>query len=178
MEIFDMLVLGVEAGFTLAGFAGIIATFQFVGARKIHRADAMGLTLIVKDSFMAAAVCSLVMLLVALEISESRTWALASLFTAIISLFSLYSGYRTMRSALRNVTLRRQFIAVVAISLLIVLANILNAADIMFHRTPGPILVTVVFLLTLAAHSFTRLLLLPVWRTVRSAEAAAPEVPA
>jgi hypothetical protein len=178
MEIFDMLVLGVEAGFTLAGFAGIIATFQFAGAKQIHRADAVGLTLIVKDSFMAAAVCSLAMLLLAFEIAESDTWTLASLFAAVIGLFSLYSGYRIMRTALQNNSLRRQFRAVFAVSLLIILANFLNAADIMFHRTPGPILVAAVFMLGLAAHSFTRLLLLPVWRVVRSAEAAASEVPA
>lgn len=172
MEIFDMLVLGVEAGFALAGFAGIIATFQFVGAKQIHRADAMGLTLIVKDSFMAAALCALAMLLLALEIGESNTWGLASLFTALISMLSLYSGvFRIMRRALKNKSLRRQFIVVVALSLLLILANFLNAADILFHRTPGPVLVTVVFMLCLAAHSFTRLLLLPIWKTVRLTEA-------
>ena len=37
-----MLVLGVEAVFALAGFAGIIATFQFAEAKQIRRADAMG----------------------------------------------------------------------------------------------------------------------------------------
>ena len=40
MDVFEMLVLGVEAGFALAGFAGILATLQFVGAKQIHRADA------------------------------------------------------------------------------------------------------------------------------------------
>ena len=67
MEIFDMLVLGVEAGIALAGFAGIIATFQFGGAEELRRADAVGLSMILQWSFFAVAVCSLVMILIAMN---------------------------------------------------------------------------------------------------------------
>ena len=100
-----MLVLGVEAAFALAGFAGIIATFQFGEAKKIRRMDAVGLSLIVKDSFSAAALCTLPMLLIVFQIKESTTWFLASLFAIIVLSYSMYGGYRLSRRAFKNKTL-------------------------------------------------------------------------
>ena len=47
MEVFDVLILGAELSMALAGFAGIIATFQFRDTEKIRRADVVGLSIIV-----------------------------------------------------------------------------------------------------------------------------------
>ena len=177
MEVLDMLVLGVEAGVALAGFAGIIATFQFGGAKGIRRADAVGLTMVVRDSLTSAGLCSVAMLLFAFQISESTTWALTSLLACTIL---LYCGYSTAR-LLRHDFKRKSFLLIWfsgnAVTAIVLLANILNVAEVVFHREPGPVLMAVVLGLSLSAYSFSRLLLLPVWRMVRSTEAAASEVP-
>ena len=63
MKELDILILGVEASVAFAGFAGVIATFQFGDAKKVRRADAVGLTMIVQFSLLAALVSSVPLLL-------------------------------------------------------------------------------------------------------------------
>ena len=172
MEIFDMLVLGVEAGIALAGFAGIIATFQFGGAKVMRRTDAVGLTMVVRDALTSAAVCSLAMLLFAFQIGESTTWTLSSLLVSTLLLYSIYSSTRLLRHAFKRKSFLLLWAFGNAMVVLVVLANILNAADVVFHREPGPVLMGVVVGLGSSAYSFSRLLLLPVWRMVRLQEAA------
>ncbi|MBT8084725.1 MAG: hypothetical protein KJN72_05845 [Woeseia sp.] len=172
MEVFDMLVLGVEAAFALAGFAGIIATFQFGEAEKIRRLDAVGLSLIVKDSFSAAACCTLPMLLIVFQVTEATTWSLASIFASIVMALSVYGGYRISWRAFKSKSFQLLFLVVAIITSLIVFANILNASGIVFNREPGPVLLGVAWALAIAAYSFTRLLLLPIWKSVRLMEAA------
>ena len=176
MEIFDMLVLGVEAGIALAGFAGIIATFQFGGAKGFRRADAVGLTIVVRDSLMSTALCSFVMLLLAFQISESTIWTLGSLLASILALHAVYSSTRILRHAFKRRSFLVIWFSVSALAVVGVLANILNAMDVVFHREPGPVFMAAVLGLSNAAYSFSRLLLVPVWRAVRSGEASASEV--
>ena len=178
MDIFEMLVLGVEAGIALAGFAGIIATFQFGGGKGIRRGDAVGLTMVVRDSLASAAICTLVMLLFSFQVSESTIWTLSSLFTSTLMLYTFYSTARLVRHSFKRKSFLLFWLSGNVLLLLIVLANILNAADVVFHREPGPVLMAAMFGLSLSAYSFSRLLLLPVWRAVRLTEAAASEVPA
>lgn len=177
MEVFEMLVLGVEAGIALAGFAGIIATFQFGDSKEIRRGDAVGLTMVVRDSLTSAAICSLAMLLFAFQISEPTTWMLGSLLASAIITYGIYSNYRLVRHSFKRKSFLLFWAFGNAVGALIVLANILNAAEVVFHREPGPLLMAVVLGLSLSAYSFSRLLLLPVWRAVRSTERAASEVP-
>lgn len=178
MEVSDMLVLGVEAGVALAGFAGIIANFQFGGAKRIRRGDAVGLTMVVRDSLTSAAICSLAMLLFAFQVSESTTWALTSLLASSTILYGFYSTARLVRHSFKRKSFLLFWAFGNAVTALVLLANILNAADVIFHREPGPALMAATLGLSLSAYSFSRLLLLPVWRAVRSAEAAASQAPA
>jgi hypothetical protein len=48
MESLDTLILAVEASIAFAGFAGLVASFQFGGTGKVKRADAVGLTMILQ----------------------------------------------------------------------------------------------------------------------------------
>ena len=178
MDIFEMLVLGVEAGIALAGFAGIIATFQFGGAKGIRRADAVGLTIVVRDSLMPAAACSLVMLLFAFQISESTTWTLGSLWVSTATLYAMYSSSRLLRHDFERKSFLLVWVSVYGLAALSMLANILNAVDVVFHREAGPVLMGIVLGLGNSAYTFSRLLLTPIWRMVRATEAAASEVPA
>ena len=45
MEVTDLLILSAEVSVALAGFAGIVATFQFRDAKKVKRAELVGLCL-------------------------------------------------------------------------------------------------------------------------------------
>jgi len=71
VEVFDVLILGAELSMALAGFAGIIATFQFRDTEKIRRADVVGLSIIVVYSLLAALQCAVILILNVIESSEA-----------------------------------------------------------------------------------------------------------
>jgi len=118
------------------------------------------------------------MLLFAFQISESTTWTLGSIFVSVVLSYNIYSSSRLLRHDFK----RKSFLLVLVIGYAVaafgVLANILNAADVVFHREAGPVLMGIVLMLSSSAYSFSRLLLLPIWRMVRSMETAAFEVQA
>ena len=47
VDVFDLLMVGVEASIALAGFAGVIATYQINDVTRIRRGAVVGLTAIV-----------------------------------------------------------------------------------------------------------------------------------
>ena len=102
MEVFDVLILGAELSMVLAGFAGIIATFQFRDNQNIRRADAMGLNIIVVYSPLAALQCGVILILNVIGVSERALWTTGSMLVAIISAYNLYAFYRNMGGAIRN----------------------------------------------------------------------------
>ncbi|MEJ2089937.1 MAG: hypothetical protein P8Y69_15965 [Gammaproteobacteria bacterium] len=55
----NILLVGIKVSVTLAGFAGIVATFQFRNRERIRRPDLAGLTTIVQNSFWCAFGCVL-----------------------------------------------------------------------------------------------------------------------
>lgn len=172
MEVFDILILGAELSMALAGFAGIIATFQFRDSQNIRRADAMGLNIIVVYSLLAALQCGVILILNVIGVSEAALWTTGSVLVASISAYNLYVFYRNMDGAIRNKQLLSKMWLVQCVSVVIFFANILNATDIVFHRTPGPFLVGVALGLGIAGWMFARLLLRPIWRALHKQEAS------
>ena len=142
----------------------------------MRRGYAVGLTMVVRDSLNSAAICALVMLLFAFQLSQSTIWTLGSLLACALLLYCTYSTIRLVRLFFKKKSFLLFWLSGNALAVLVALANILTAADVVFHREPGPILMAAIYGLSLAAYSFSRLLLLPVWRMVRSMEAAASEV--
>ena len=45
MDAAELLLVGIEVSVAFAGFAGVIATFQFRGAARIDCGDVVGLTI-------------------------------------------------------------------------------------------------------------------------------------
>ena len=172
MEVFDVLILGAELSMALAGFAGIIATFQFSADKAIRRADAMGLSMIVNYSLLAALQCGLILILNATGVSGAALWSIGSVLSAFFNVFNLFSFYTNMKGAVKNARLLTIMWAMQWFSVGVVVVNILNAADIVFHRGPGPFLVGLMWGLGLAGWMFARLLLLPIWRVVYKQETA------
>ncbi|MBT6482486.1 MAG: hypothetical protein HN872_08280 [Gammaproteobacteria bacterium] len=171
MEVFDVLILGVELSMALAGFAGIIATFQFRDTEKIRRADVVGLNIIVVYSLLAALQCGVILILNLIGISEAALWTTGSILSMSCMGYNLYAFSKNMKGAVRNRKLIATMWALQWVSVIVFAVNVLNALDIVFHRTPGPFLVGLAWGLGLAGWMFIRLLLLPIWRPIYKQEA-------
>jgi hypothetical protein len=172
MESLDILILGVEASIALAGFAGIIATFQFGGAKQTRRADAVGLTIILQFSLLAALASSIAILLSSFDIKETTLWAICSVVIAIMYVGGIYAQHKNLKDAVRTASFKKMIAILRAPGPVLILINVMNASDIFFHREAGPVIAGIVWALTLAGFMFSRLLLQPVWRNVRIQEAA------
>ncbi|WOJ93782.1 hypothetical protein R0135_01115 [Congregibacter variabilis] len=172
MESLDILILGVEAAIALAGFAGIISTFQIAGSKAASRADAVGLTMVLQFSLLAALMSALPFVLYTFGVKETTLWAVCSVLEAIIYIVSLYAIQRNLKGSVRTKSFKRLILAIQCQTLFIVLINVLNTADIFFHREAGPVIAAIAWSLCLAGYMFSRLLLRPIWRDVHRQEAA------
>jgi hypothetical protein len=172
MESLDILILGVEASIALAGFAGIIATFQFGEGKVVKRADAVALSMIVQFSLVAALACSTAIILYSFSVRETTMWAICSVLSAIIGIGALYAQLSNSRGVARTKFMVRLILTFESIAAFMVMINILNASNIFFNREAGPFVASIVWPLCIAAFMFSRLLLRPVWRNVRLQEAA------
>lgn len=172
MESLDILILGVEAAIALAGFAGIIATFQFGEGKVVRRADAVALSMIVQFSLVAALACSAAIILYSFGVKEATMWAICSVLSAIIGIVLVYAQMSNARGVARTKFMVRLILTFEAIAVGMIVINTLNASDIFFHREAGPFIASIVWPLSIAGFMFSRLLLRPVWRNVRLQEAA------
>lgn len=171
MESLDILILAVEASIAFAGFAGIIATFQFGETKKVRRADVTGLTLILQFSLLAALIASIPILLHSFGAKATTVWTTTSAATAVVFALAQYAQFRNLGS-IRNKAFRRLSRFVQCIGVTIIMINALNALDLFFHREPGPVITGLIWALALTGFSFSRLLLSPLWSRVRAQEAA------
>ena len=171
MEAFEILLLSVEASIALAGFAGIIATFQINDVTRIRRGPIGALTVVVQFSLMTALTAGLILVLYSFGLTDAVLWTVSSLIAGIFTANGAYGIAKKMKGAIRKKSVRSLFILLQLLGVLIVLANILNIVGILFHREPGPVLAAILYALGVAAYMFSRLLLLPLWRIVREQEA-------
>jgi hypothetical protein len=172
MEPSDFLLVGIEVSVAFAGFAGIIATFQFSDRTKIKRGDVVGLTMIVQNSLLAAFASALPLVLYTFDLSDETIWSLVSGVGAVLFGLFMYIIDRNMRSVVRKRSLKLLFGSMQGVAGLMVIALILNAANVVFHREPGPYIIAIVQSLGIVGYMFTRLLLRPLWHAVRIQESA------
>ncbi|MFT7289501.1 MAG: hypothetical protein ACI87W_003636 [Halieaceae bacterium] len=170
MDIFELLMMGVEVSIALAGFAGIIATFQFTGSENINRGRVGALTVIVQFSLFPALACSLALCLKTFEVSGEQLWVVCSWFGAAIYSYAMYGTAKAMRGALTTTASRMIFVVLQGVGVLIIGLNVFNALGIVFQNEPGPYIVGVLYGLAVASFMFARLLLRPLWRAVRLQE--------
>ena len=172
MESPDILILAVEAALALAGFAGIIATFQFGVGKETRRGDAVGLTMILQLSLLAALHSSVTLLMYSFGLQESTLWTASSLVGVLLNAWGIYSYTIKVRPAIRTTSgkLLATMLQIPVICVTLILA--LNASDTYFHREPGPVIASILLALSVTGFLFARLLLRPIWRNVREQEAA------
>ncbi len=172
MEVFDLLLVCIEVSIALAGFAGVIATYQINDVTRVRRSTVAGLTMIVQCSLLVALVCAISLVLHTFGVKGETLWVISSVIGAIVSAVMAYGFARSMRGALAKKSSWLLYLFLQGLCALVTLAMILNAADLVFHREPGPFVAGIVFALSVAGIMFSRLLLLPLWRIVREQEGA------
>ncbi len=171
MESSDLLLVGIEVSVAFAGFAGIIATFQFRDEARINRGHIVGLSLIVHISLVLALASALPLLLSIFGVEDAALWAICSGLAAIWTSYTQYSVHRNMRGAVKRKFTRLFINMLQGVFALMVLSLILNMLDLVFHREPGPYIAAIATGLGLVGIMFTRLLVRPLWKIVHEQEA-------
>ena len=170
LEATDLLLLGTEVSVAFAGFSGIIATFQLRSGTKLTRGDVVGITIIVQNSLVSTLFCVWPLVFLISGVDEKLIWAFFSGAAGIWGGTTIYLVNKTVAVRVRNSTTRRVFRSLQLLAGAIGVCLILNASNLVFHREPGPLLAAIVFGLGLVGLMFSRLLLRPLWRSIREQE--------
>lgn len=173
MEHADQLLTFTQVAVAVAGFAGIIGTFQFKEGEKIRRGDVVGLALVVNTGLMSAFYATLPLLLSNFGFSDPIIWAISSGMTSLI--YTYFSVDIAMRlkafksyKRFNKVTIYVLFL----VGLAVIVINALNACNVVFQREFWPYHISLIYSLGLVCYMFSRLLLRPIWRALREQEAA------
>ena len=170
MDISEMLQLGIEASIALAGFAGVIATYQTGEGNRFRRGSVAAVTVITRCSLLVGFACAMVMLLQTFGIQGSILWAISSVVGAAMMASVAVSIARSMRGEKYKGLSRLLYVSLQSLGVLVVVALVLNAVGIVFDREPGPFIAAAVYGLSLAGIMFSRLLLRPLWQMVHELE--------
>jgi hypothetical protein len=162
-----LLLVGIEVSVALAGFSGVVATFQDRDAATMARGDVVGLTIIVNFSLMGAFFCALPLILSVFRVDAAAIWSINSALQCVYVLNRMHYVHQNMNTVAWRTSTRRLFRMVQAVSAIVALALALNAAGQVFHREPGPSIAALFFGLGLVGFMFARLLLRPLWRALR-----------
>ena len=173
MEIFDFLLVGIEASIALAGFAGIIASTQLHTLSNVSRSTMVALTVVVQFSFLSALACAIHLLLESFGVDGETLWAISSGFGAGFATGGAYVCTRNMRGAITKKSNWVLFLLLLGLGILLAFALLLNAMGLVFQKEPGPFIAGIIYALSVAGYMFSRLLLLPLWRIVNEQEAVA-----
>jgi len=138
----------------------------------VRRGNVAGLTLIVQYSLLAAMACSLALILQVSGIKGGALWASSSVIGALLTAYGAYGIGRGMRGITAKRFPKLIFFLLQGLGILVVIALILNAVGLVFHRGPGPFVACIVYALGVACFTFSRLLLIPLWRVVHEKEEA------
>lgn len=154
----------------LAGFAGIVATFQFRDDKKVKRAELVGLSIIVNTALLDTFASIFPLILFAYGIKETTVWGLSSGMVAIPAAMLLYKVNSDLRGSVQSKSLVVYYGLLQALIGVAVMSMMLNASGVIFHREPGPYVTGIFAGMVMSGLMFSRLLLYPLWRSVRDKE--------
>lgn len=170
MDISELLQLGIEAAIAIAGFAGVIATYQTGEGNNIRRGNVAAVTVITRCSLLVGFACAMVLLLQTFGVEGSTLWAVSSAVGAAIMAGVAVSISISTRGETYRGYSRLLYLLLQSVGGVVVLSLILNAVGLVFDREPGPFIAGAVYGLSLAGIMFSRLLLRPLWQIVRESE--------
>jgi len=159
-----------EISIALAGFAGIIATFQFNQNNVPTSGEIVALTLIVRLGLAGGGFAFLPILLMSFELEEVIVWFISSLGMALYMCHIMYFVHTNIRGKIRKKSMRILFRAYQLLGVLIVVLLVLNALSIGVQQGIAIYLVALAYGLYLLATNFMRLLLLPLWKRYRASK--------
>ncbi len=158
-----------QVAIAIAGFAGIIATFQFKGNVKIRRGNALGLAMIVNTGLVGAFFSILPFILFNFGLNDSLVWTISSsLMSLNYILFYLYVVTHLKKFKVNKTANKVRVSFMMIIGILVLIMNILNSFNVVFKREFGPFFMSLVFPLFIVGFMFSHLLLAPIWRTIRN----------
>jgi hypothetical protein len=173
MDKAEQLLILTQVAIALAGFAGIIGTFQFKEGEKIRRGDAIGLAIVVNIGLMSAFYSTLPLILINFGVNDSTVWAISSGMTCMIYTYFYIYFAMSIKNFKSYKTINKLMVYSLYISaFVIVFMNFLNACNIVFKREFGPFYISLIYSLGSVCYMFSRLLLRPIWRTIRKQEGA------
>lgn len=172
MDAANQLLTLAEISIALAGFSGIIATFQFEEKNYISRGHVLSLTVIVGISLAAAFCAVLPLALFNFGFDEPVVWSISSFVGGVLWLSGSVLTIRNL--SIRTVKLPTKVLIYVftALAASAAIANFLNTAGIVFDREFGPYFAAFIFGFCLVLYNFSRLLLHPLWKVVHKREAS------
>jgi hypothetical protein len=157
-----------EISIALAGFAGIVATFQFRKGDTPSAGKIVALTIIVNMRLSAGMFAFLPLLLFSFTSDEAIVWFVASYLLAIYMCYMMFFVQKNMRGKVRHNRVRFLFSTYQIISGLLILALLLSGANLGIERGLGHYLLTLMYRLYIVGTNFTQLLLSPLWKRYRT----------
>ena len=97
MDVTDQLLTIIEVAVALAGFAGIVGSFQFKAGANLSRGDVLGLYLMIHLSLTTAICAALPIILYNFGISETTVWSICSsvgFLAFVIVIFNIKKKFR------------------------------------------------------------------------------------
>lgn len=164
----DQLLIITEVSVALAGFAGVVSAYQYKEGTSLRRGDALGIAMMVNIGLVDAFFSLLPLMLFGLGLGETSSWKVSSaLMAANYVVFFTYI-VRNMRGVkVRKISSKLVYAALYLGGLLIFLINVANALGIGYAGVKGPFFISLVLPLVIAGYMFARLVLRPLWRSVR-----------
>jgi hypothetical protein len=172
MDVTAQLLTLTQVAVAVAGFAGIIGAFQFKEGEIIRRGDAIGLAVIVNTGLMSAFYSILPLLLMNFGMDDAIVWVICSAMTCLIYAYFNFDFARRIKNFHTYRTVNKWMVySLFFVSFGIIVMNAMNALNIVFHREIGPFYLGLVYSLGCVCYMFSRMLLRPIWRTIRKQEA-------
>jgi len=173
MEMVEHLITVAEISVALAGFAGIIATFQLGQIEHVSRGRVLALWMVVNISLRMAFISGFPLVLLGFGVDGGVVWAICSALLVIGAITGTPFIIRNMNLQRESYATRVLFSAIMAVGALLVVINILNVIGVIFHSEFGPFFALIMYQLALVGWNFSRLLMRPLWKMVEEREAAA-----
>ena len=159
-----------EISVAIAGFSGIVATFQFQPHAPPKSGDIVALTIIVNMGLSVAALSYLPILLFSYTSSEAVVWSISSTVAAVYMCYMMYFIQANIRGRVKRKSTRVLFALYQFVGAAIVLGLVLNAINIGIERGLPVYLTATLYGAYLAGWNFIRLLLRPIWKVYRRSQ--------
>lgn len=143
-----------------AGFSGMITSLRQRSSNEWNRGDILRVWQMIEVSLSALLFSLLPFVFYHANLSPAATWASCSFMLAFVQSIQLArAGYRTFRVAGNDQTISLRFtIPFLVIGIIIFMLQVINTADIGFHRTNSPYFIGLFWQLSLTCVLFRRLL--------------------